>query len=113
MARNTWWVTRPKRSLPPVPRCLMAIALEAEGKVWKTTDKTTELTIDKNLELAGLKAKGKRRDQTGGGARTYRAWLKSLGLVFMVENEFPYAREYAIISFASNVASSMPVSVPP
>ena len=36
----------------------MAIALEAEGKVWKTTDKTTELTIEKNLELAGLKAKG-------------------------------------------------------
>lgn len=86
MARNTWWVTRPKRSLPPVPRCLMAIALEAEGKVWKTTDKTTELTIEKNLELAGLKAKGKRRDQTGGGARTYRAWLKSLGLVFMDED---------------------------
>ena len=57
MARNTWWVTRPKRSLPPVPRCLMAIALETEGKIWKTADKTTELTIEKNLELAGLKAR--------------------------------------------------------
>ena len=55
MARNTWWVTRPKRSLPPVPRCLMAIAPEAEGKVWKTTDKTTELTIEKNLGLPVLK----------------------------------------------------------
>lgn len=83
MARNTWWVTRPKRALPPVPRCLMAIAYEAQGKVWKSANKTMELTIEKNLELAGLKTKGTRRDQTGGGARTYRAWLKSLGLIFM------------------------------
>lgn len=55
----------------------------AEGKVWTTQGKKIELEYERNLELAELKAVGKRRDQGGGGARTYRAWLKSLGLVFM------------------------------
>ena len=35
----------------------------------------------KALEKAGLKREGERRDQTGGGARTYKAWLASLGLI--------------------------------
>lgn len=35
------------------------------------------------LENAGLKRKGERRDHTGGGARTYKAWLMSLGLILI------------------------------
>jgi hypothetical protein len=35
------------------------------------------------FEKAGIKRVGTRRDQTGGGGRTYLAWASSLGLVFM------------------------------
>ena len=38
------------------------------------------------LEAAGLKRVGERRDQQGGGARTYKAWLLSLGLIFTQES---------------------------
>ena len=38
------------------------------------------------FEKAGLKRVGDRRDQTGGGARTYKAWLMSLGLIFTQES---------------------------
>lgn len=81
--RNTWWVPRPKRQLTTVPLCLTALANSAEGKVWKSSDKSIELEYEHSLEVAQLKARGDRRDQGGGGARTYRAWMKSLGLVFM------------------------------
>ena len=81
--RSTWWVTRPKRNLVSVPLCLKVIADVAAGRQWASPNKTTELTIEQGLEDAGLKRPGKRRDQGGGGARTYRSWMKSLGLVFM------------------------------
>ncbi|WP_406712687.1 AlwI family type II restriction endonuclease [Trueperella pyogenes] len=81
--RNTWWVTRPKRNLVSVPLCLKVLADVAAGRAWRSEGKHTELTIEQGLEDAGLKRPGRRRDQGGGGARTYRAWLKSLGLVFM------------------------------
>lgn len=80
---NRWWVTRPKRDLLTVPLCLAVIAHHAQGRVWATPNKETELAIELGLEDAHLKRRGKRRDQTGGGARTYRAWMKSLGLLFM------------------------------
>ena len=38
------------------------------------------------MEQAGLKRIGERRDQTGGGARTYKAWVVSLGLIFIQES---------------------------
>ncbi|MDO5049353.1 MAG: restriction endonuclease FokI C-terminal domain-containing protein [Actinomycetaceae bacterium] len=79
---NTWWVTRPKRYLASVPRALAAVSL-AVGTPWKTQDKTTELQIEAALEASNVKRVGTRRDQQGGGARTYRSWLKSLGLLFM------------------------------
>lgn len=66
--RNTWWVTRPKRSLVSVPQCLFALANAAEGIPWKTSDKTIELEYERQLELGRLKAEGDRRDQ-GGEAR--------------------------------------------
>lgn len=84
--RNTWWVTRPKRNLISVPRCLTALATVAEGRIWTTRDKSRELEFESMLEISGLKAVGNRRDQGGGGARTYRAWMKSLGLLFMDKN---------------------------
>ena len=42
----------------------------------------THLSVEAALEDAGLKRQGDRRDQTGGGGRTYYAWMESLGLVF-------------------------------
>ena len=59
------------------------VATHAEGRKWKQPGKATELAIEEGLEDAGLKRRGARRDKGGGGARTYRAWLKSLGLIFM------------------------------
>lgn len=38
------------------------------------------------MESANIKRVGERRDQTGGGARTYIAWISSLGLVFKQES---------------------------
>ena len=71
---NYWWVTRPKRKLNSVPEVLAAFADLSLNQEWDA------------LEAAGLKRKGERRDQTGGGARTYKAWLASLGLIFTQES---------------------------
>ena len=82
---NYWWVTRPKRRLNSVPEVLAAIADSALNQEWQG-QRNTHLTLEDALEAANLKRKGDRRDQTGGGARTYVAWLASLGLVFKQEN---------------------------
>lgn len=82
---NYWWVTRPKRRLNSVPEVLAAIADSALNQEWQG-QRDTHLTLEEALEAANLKRKGDRRDQTGGGARTYVAWLASLGLVFKQEN---------------------------
>ena len=42
----------------------------------------SHLSFEDELEQKGLKRKGDRWDQGGGGGRTYLAWLQSLGLVF-------------------------------
>lgn len=82
--RNTWWITRPKRSLAPVQGALIALAGAAEGIPWTNKNKgEIEQKYERRLELQSLKREGERRDQGGSGARTYRAWLKSLGLIFM------------------------------
>ncbi|MDD6119804.1 MAG: restriction endonuclease FokI C-terminal domain-containing protein [Selenomonadaceae bacterium] len=78
---NYWWVTRPKRKLNSVPDVLGVFAEEALGQVW-AGERDNHLTLEQALEDSGLKRQGDRRDQTGGGGRTYRAWLKSLGLLF-------------------------------
>lgn len=83
---NTWWVTRPKRYLASVPRALASLAL-AVGTKWQTPNKSTEMLIEEALESSGVKRVGTRRDRGGGGARTYRSWLKSLGLVFMDDED--------------------------
>lgn len=79
---NYWWVTRPKRKLTYVPDVLAAFVGATLDCEW-LGERATHLTLEKALEEAGLKRIGERRDQTGGGGRTYKAWLVSLGLIFV------------------------------
>ena len=78
---NHWWVTRPKRSLAPVPEILGLVTCDFLDKQWKGIH-GSHLSFEDELEQKGLKRKGDRWDQGGGGGRTYLAWLQSLGLVF-------------------------------
>ena len=82
---NYWWVTRPKRKLNSVPEVLAAFADLSLNQEWEG-QRDSHLAYEDALEAAGLKRKGERRDQTGGGARTYKAWLVSLGLIFAQES---------------------------
>ncbi len=82
---NYWWVTRPKRKLDSVPEVLAEFAEISLNQEW-AGQRDFHLAYEEALERAGLKRVGDRRDQTGGGARTYKAWLKSLGLIFTQEN---------------------------
>jgi len=81
---NYWWVTRPKRRLNSIPEVLAAIADTALNAEWQA-QRGVHLSLEQNLENAGIKREGERRDHTGGGGRTYVAWVKSLGLVFEQE----------------------------
>lgn len=82
---NYWWVTRPKRKLNTIPEVLSTFAEISLNEEWQG-QRDTHLTLEEALEEAGLKRIGERRDQTGGGARTYRAWVASLGLIFTQES---------------------------
>ena len=82
---NYWWVTRPKRKLNSVPEVLAAFADLSLNQEWDG-QRDSHLAYEEALEKAGLKRVGDRRDQTGGGARTYKAWLMSLGLIFTQES---------------------------
>ena len=78
---NNWWVTRPKRKLNSIPEILATVAQTALNQEWQG-QRDTHLDFESALEEASIKRTGERRDQGGGGGRTYIAWLKSLGLVF-------------------------------
>ena len=78
---NYWWVTRPKRKLNTIPEVLATVSEATLNAVW-SGERDRHLMLEESLERDGLKREGSRRDQTGGGARTYLAWLKSLGLMF-------------------------------
>ncbi|MEA5042325.1 MAG: restriction endonuclease FokI C-terminal domain-containing protein [Oscillibacter ruminantium] len=82
---NYWWVTRPKRKLNSIPEVLSTFAEMSLDQEWQG-QRGSHLSFEDALEEAGLKRKGERRDQTGGGARTYRAWVASLGLIFTQES---------------------------
>ena len=82
---NYWWVTRPKRKLNSIPEVLESFANLSLNQEWEG-QRDSHLAYESALEEAGLKRKGERRDQTGGGARTYKAWLVSLGLIFSQES---------------------------
>ena len=81
---NNWWVTRPQRKLNNIPGVLMCCAEVSLNQEW-TGNRNVHLLLEESLEKAGIKRVGTRRDQTGGGGRTYLAWASSLGLVFMQE----------------------------
>lgn len=78
---NYWWVTRPKRKLNSVPETLAAIEKTSLDQEWQR-QRGTHLQLEEELEKYGIKREGERRDHTGGGGRTYMAWLLSLGLIF-------------------------------
>jgi len=78
---NNWWVTRPKRKLNLVPEILATIVYEFLNKEWQG-QRNVHLQLEDALETGQIKRPGERRDQGGGGGRTYVAWLKSLGLLF-------------------------------
>lgn len=78
---NYWWVTRPKRKLNHVPEILTLFSDTALNQQWMG-NRISHLGVEASLESQGLKRQGDRRDGTGGGGRTYLAWLKSLGLLF-------------------------------
>jgi hypothetical protein len=82
---NYWWVTRPKRRLNSIPEILAVFSEISLDQEWEG-QRTAHLTLEEALEQANLKRVGERRDQTGGGARTYRAWVASLGLIFIQES---------------------------
>lgn len=82
---NYWWVTRPKRKLNSVPEVLSIFTEQALDEEWQG-QRDSHLSFEDMLENAGLKRRGERRDQTGGGARTYKAWVMSLGLIFTQES---------------------------
>lgn len=82
---NYWWVTRPKRRLNSIPEILAVFSEISLDQEWEG-QRSAHLTLEEALEQANLKRVGERRDQTGGGARTYRAWIASLGLIFIQES---------------------------
>lgn len=90
MDHNMWWFTRPKRSLLSTPQALREFALLYEGRTWSSNGREVELSFEENLERAGIKGEGPRFDRTGGGARTYRAWLRSLGLFYQDKDKVCY-----------------------
>lgn len=82
---NYWWVTRPKRKLNSIPEVLATFAESSLDQEWQG-QRDSHLSFEEMLEKAGLKKVGERRDKTGGGARTYKAWVMSLGLIFTQES---------------------------
>jgi aspartate aminotransferase-like enzyme len=82
---NYWWVTRPKRKLNSIPEVLSTFSELSLDEEWQG-QRETHLSLEEALEESGLKRVGKRRDQQGGGARTYKSWLISLGLIFIQES---------------------------
>ncbi|MDM5337374.1 restriction endonuclease FokI C-terminal domain-containing protein [Fictibacillus enclensis] len=83
--KNYWWVTRPKRKLNQVPEIFAAFMAANVEEEWRA-EREKHLTFESILENEGLKRSGNRRDQKGGGGRTYVAWFYSLGLFFYHNN---------------------------
>lgn len=102
---NYWWVTRPKRKLNTIPEILATVSEATLNAVW-SGERRRHLMLEESLEKEGLKREGSRRDQTGGGARTYLALLKSLGLMFeekKTQRIYPTMAGEAILNGANPV----------
>ena len=74
---NYWWVTRPKRRLNAIPEVLACCAKVSLDQEWRGR-RDTHLLLEEELEASGIKTKGERRDQKGGGGLTYLAWASFL-----------------------------------
>lgn len=85
MAQDYWWVTRPKRKLNSIPEELAAFCSTALGKKW-TRNRDSHIAFEEELENAGTKRVGERRDASGSGGRTHASMLYSLGLWFEKDN---------------------------
>lgn len=83
MARNYWWVTRPKRKLILIPDLLKIFSAVAEGQKWEG-NRPLQLEFEQALRKYEWKAQNVSRD--GSGGRTYAAMLYMLGLWFEDEN---------------------------
>lgn len=90
---NVWWFSRPKRRVTEVPSIIASVMSEAVGQEWSGNRKA-HLAIEEALEHEGLKRVGDRRDQSGSGARTYNAWLRSYGFTF----EYNGKQEFTLIA---------------
>ncbi len=77
---NYWWVTRPKRKLNSIPEILSVFASATLEHQWDGS-RNLHIQFENELEAAGLKRVGSRREGSGSGGRTYAAWLRSLGLI--------------------------------
>ena len=84
MYRQIWMFPRNKRRILPLETALflkaMVVASEL-GSNW-TGDQQQQNQFAKLLEDYGLKGGGNQRDANSGGARTYEAQLRLLGLLF-------------------------------
>lgn len=85
--RSSWMFTRPKRDIRPwkISQILSAFLTNTSSIKW-SGNQDAQNTFTKILEDFELKKAGHQYDQNSGGARTYRALLKSLGLIFELDN---------------------------
>lgn len=107
--RNTWWFTRPKRSLAAAPGALRELVDAVQDKSWNDEKQATQRAYERALEKSSLKAGRRKRDPNGGGPRTYLAWLRSLGLLWTESEGRIYLTMagQAIVDGAPNVLEIM------
>ncbi len=86
---NVWWFTRPKRRVTGIPNIIASVVSEVIGQKW-SGERNTHLSVESALEKEGLKRIGDRRDQSGSGARTYLAWLRSYGFIFEYNKQLEF-----------------------
>lgn len=104
---NYWWVTRPKRKLNTIPEVLSVFAGATLEHQWDGS-RNLHIQFEEELEKAGLKRVGSRRDAGGSGGRTYAAWLRSLGLIC---EESSTKQVYLTLAGEAIVAGKNPVKV--
>ncbi len=104
---NYWWVTRPKRKLNSIPEILSVFAGATLEHQWDGS-RTLHVQFENDLEAAGLKRVGSRRDGGGSGGRTYAAWLRSLGLIC---EESTTKQVYLTLAGEAIIDGKSPVSV--
>lgn len=83
MYMNTWMVPRNIRRLTKIPQILSSFFLTIEdGEKWGG-NRELQRKFEIILEESGIKGRGQPWDANSGGARTFIAQLKALGLIFL------------------------------